>query len=368
MIYWRAKTEYDTTLLNSSFCIIDHGFRKILLLAGSILDCSLYIPPNSDGIIFSFINLSGEKDAALGDRIQRTCFLMNQQLLFLQDIDSKVEVRFFLCLPPAIDYKIVSSKFQEFADEQKRMNNVDWQIVTLKLEKGHNFSGPVIQTVKSTLKPLYGISSEFSKNFERFAPTEWRLNFSLATFTESSNKDDKLAIKLDKEGLKKFVDRYFPARSKKLITLPAFDRIKCTKLYPKQKFSSRKQNGTLCCSTILAKLKNFGRNFIHGCRTRKVFCCIVTVWRNFHLYWKLKICSASSSTGYISALKESQLLRLQCATNSISQKKWSRGKLSKFWTILSRWNSLYGMSLIVEKQFLSGTNISTHFLKNISIL
>ena len=229
-----GKTEYDTTLIISSFCVIDHGLREIHLFAGSILDCSLYIPPNSEGTIFSFVNLSGENNAALEGRIQRTCFLMSQQLVFLRDIDNKIEVHFFLCLPPTIDDKIVSSKFQGFADEQKRMSNVDWQIVTLKLEKGHIFPEPAIQTVKSTLKPLYGISSEFSKKFESFVPTEWTFNFSLATFTESLNEDDKLAIKLDKEGVKKFVDRYFPARCKNLITLPEFDRIKCTKLYPKQ--------------------------------------------------------------------------------------------------------------------------------------
>ena len=234
MIYRMGKTEYDTTLIISSFCVIDHGLREIHLFAGSILDCSLYIPPNSEGTIFSFVNLSGENNAALEGRIQRTCFLMSQQVVFLRDIDNKIEVHFFLCLPPTIDDKIVSSKFQGFADEQKRMSNVDWQIVTLKLEKGHIFPEPAIQTVKSTLKPLYGISSEFSKKFESFVPTEWTFNFSLATFTESLNEDDKLAIKLDKEGVKKFVDRYFPARCKNLITLPEFDRIKCTKLYPKQ--------------------------------------------------------------------------------------------------------------------------------------
>ena len=68
-------------------------------------------------------------------------------------------------------------------------------------------------------------------HIKRFVPKPYQITVKNCEY-EYKEFPQESQIKLDSAGIKHFLGKYFEDRDKKVITLPDFDRIKCTKLFP----------------------------------------------------------------------------------------------------------------------------------------
>ena len=143
---------------------------------------------------------------------------------------SDIEVCFFVCYSESMEEKKTLSSFQGYLTSFKhKTKELHCRIKTVEIQKSHSFSEASKLEIKAELIPRV---NPLISAMKRFAASEFTLEFSRSTFSDQSDENDRLLIKLDSEGVRKFVEKYFPGRNHRLITVPDFDQIKSTKLYP----------------------------------------------------------------------------------------------------------------------------------------
>ena len=223
----------------SVICLIRSFFPE------SCLDCSLFIPQHCNGTIYSFINVIEEKkNTESSANFNKTWALMDKQLKYISAIwssnkaeENDIEVCFFVCYPESMKENKTLPSFQESLTSIKhKTRELKCRIKPVEIQKGHSFSETTKNEIKaeliSSVNPQTCVNHSKISAVKSFAASEFTLEFSRSTFSDQSEGNDRLLIKLDSEGVRKFVEKYFPGRSHRLITVPDFDQIKSTKLYP----------------------------------------------------------------------------------------------------------------------------------------
>ena len=270
--------------------------------------CCLYIPADQDQLIILFSRLHEVHKEGRENRDGKTPKLttglqkqikkvtsnsINSQLYTLKHHfdangipSNNLEISCIVCVGTESDTSEVNDLLEKVFTEIRK--NLKDAFKTLEFEKvvfcsenetirqeSFNTFEPKIDPDKTRSQPT-GIND----HIKRFVPKPYQITVKTCEY-EYKEFPQEGKIKLDSGGIEDFLGKYFEDRDKKVITLPYFDRIKCTKLFPvieNETSNNLKRNSKLNPDWRIGAMAENGRIFEYIGE-------IEQFWPHFHEKW-----------------------------------------------------------------------------------
>ena len=199
------------------------------LISGLPIDCSLYIPPNSQGDIFSF--LTAEKDYRKGRNIARNVFREQlkiiTEVLYMVPSESKELRLCFFCEDVS---PILSDEISQLLGQLEEIQVRTVKVCSTGDKKFKKFTADTMRIISDFLLPFerhserkktaYGLLNVFKKFIPREYTTE--LDFRESVFLKLCTQTKTLQ-NLDRKGIKAFLDSNFLSWQESLIMVPHHD-------------------------------------------------------------------------------------------------------------------------------------------------
>ena len=209
-------------------------------------DCSIFFVENKNPV-FSFVNCASyDEEQTIENRIENINKKVSLQVEILVDLyggSNKLSFLFYLCFDEGEENFNKEQRLDLFNQvkmscEQEEQKSIEFEFVEFSRAKNskddencHQFLSPskIKENIRNRI--LQNQSTGISFFNPKHAPQEKAFHFKIPPF---KSDDGSLSVCLhDANSLAEFYDNYLNESTSKLITIPDFDRIESTKLYPK---------------------------------------------------------------------------------------------------------------------------------------
>ena len=199
--------------------------------------------------VFSFVNCASyDEEQTMEDRIENINKKVSLQVEILVDFyggSNKLSLLFYLCFDEGEENFNKDQRLHLFNQvkvkmscEQEEQKSIEFEFLEFSKaksskndEKSHKCLSPskIKENIRNRI--LQNQSTGISSFNPKHAPNEKMFHFNMRPF---KTVDGSLSVYLhDANSLAEFYDNYLNESTSKLITIPDFDRIESTKLYPK---------------------------------------------------------------------------------------------------------------------------------------
>ena len=232
---------------------VKNYFVAIFIVENGVVRCCLYIPTDQRILLFNRLTKVHKEDTQNKDgEIQKlTADTQEIEEVIKKQLDTlkhhfdandipvkKLVISCIVCVGTESNREEIDELLNrsfEYVQEnlQDVFKSLDFKKVLFNSEK-ETFPEESSKTIKSDISRV--INNDDIKLFVPYQIAVKKCKYQYKEFPLDRR------IKLDSAGIEDFLGKYFEDRDKKIITLPDFDRIKCTRMFPDENSTAERNN------------------------------------------------------------------------------------------------------------------------------